>query len=419
MNFENLDIDQRLLDVLSEKGFKTPTQIQKEVIPAIIDKRDVFAIAQTGTGKTAAFLIPLLQRVSANTSDRTINSLILVPTRELAQQIGAVLDELNKNIGITSNIIFGGVPIEEQIEKLKNGADLIIATPGRLVDLIKRKEIDLSQTNMLVLDEADRMLDMGFSEDLSFIVSKLPTNVNTMLFSATMSLSVKTLSSQILKNPFIAEVAEVSTPTELIEQTAYYVEKINKNNLLIEFLRKKEVTSAIVFTKTRKSADALNEHLQEAGFICDRLHSDRSQEARDTILEAFRKAELPILIATDIAARGIDVSHITHVFNFELPQDAETYIHRIGRTGRAGKEGLAITLCAPEEKAMLIDIQKLMKKCIPIIQNHTYANIALTKALQAADDRIAGKKEKNRYKGSKANGDFFRRQKLEKRKNKN
>ena len=419
MNFENLDIDQRLLDVLSEKGFKTPTQIQKEVIPAIIDKRDVFAIAQTGTGKTAAFLIPLLQRVSANTSDRTINSLILVPTRELAQQIGAVLDELNKNIGITSNIIFGGVPIEEQIEKLKNGADLIIATPGRLVDLIKRKEIDLSQTNMLVLDEADRMLDMGFSEDLSFIVSKLPTNVNTMLFSATMSLSVKTLSSQILKNPFIAEVAGLSTPTELIEQTAYYVEKINKNNLLIEFLRKKEVTSAIVFTKTRKSADALNEHLQQAGFICDRLHSDRSQEARDTILEAFRKAELPILIATDIAARGIDVSHITHVFNFELPQDAETYIHRIGRTGRAGKEGLAITLCAPEEKAMLIDIQKLMKKCIPIIQNHTYANIALTKALQAADDRIAGKKEKNRYKGSKANGDFFRRQKLEKRKNKN
>lgn len=269
---------------------------------------------------------------------------------------------------------------------------------------------------MFVLDEADRMLDMGFSEDIEFIISNLSSDVNTMLFSATMPLEVKQLSERILKDPFVVEISGISTITDLIDQKVYYVEKINKNSLLTEFLRKKEVTSAIIFTKTRKSADILNEYLQTMDFVCDRIHSDRSQYARDTVLESFKNGELPILIATDIVARGIDVSHLTHVFNFELPQDAETYIHRVGRTGRSGKSGIAITLCAPEEKSMLIDIQKLMKKCIPVVSNHTYANIALTKALQAADDKIAGKKEKSRYKGSKANGDFFRRQKLAQKK---
>lgn len=419
MNFGDFNINKTLLGVLKEKGFDIPTDIQKAVIPAIIDGRDVLAIAQTGTGKTGAFLIPILERLALKPTDEKVKALILVPTRELAQQVGGVFDELNNGTSVNSSIIYGGMPIEEQIEKLQQGIDLVIATPGRLVDLINRNEIDLSFVEMFVLDEADRMLDMGFTEDITFIIDKLTQSVNTMLFSATMPIEVKELSQKILKEPLVAEISQTSTTTELIEQKVYYVEKLNKNNLLVEFLRKKEVESAIVFTKTRKSADALNEYLQGMGFACDRIHSDRSQHARDTLIESFRNAEFPILIATDIAARGIDISHITHVFNFELPQEAETYIHRVGRTGRAGKDGLAITLCAPEEKAMLIEIQKLMKKHIPVVQSHTYANIALAKALQAADDKIAGKKEKSRYKGSKANGDYFRREKLAKRKNKN
>lgn len=416
MNFEKFNISKELQAVLKEKGFNKPTDIQTHVIPAVLEGKDVLAIAHTGTGKTGAFLIPLIERLSVHISNNLPNALILVPTRELAQQIGSVLNELNSESNITYSIIYGGVDIEEQIEDIRNGVKLVIATPGRLVDLIRRDEINLFSINMFVLDEADRMLDMGFTEDIEFIIGNLSKDVNTMLFSATMPSEVKTLSERILKDPFLKEVAATSVITDLIEQKVYYVEKINKNNLLKEFLRKKEVTSAIIFTKTRKSADSLNEYLQSMGFVCDRIHSDRSQHARDTVLESFRNGELPILIATDIAARGIDVSHLTHVFNFELPQAAETYIHRVGRTGRSGKSGIAITLCAPEEKAMLIDIQRLMKKCIPVVTTHTYANIALTKALQAADDKIAGKKEKNSYKGSKANGDFFRRQKLAQKK---
>ena len=417
MKFEDLNIDKRVAEILNTKGFKTPTDIQKAVIPAILDGRDILAIAQTGTGKTGAFLIPILDRLIQTTRGNTPKALILVPTRELAQQVGKVFNELNKDLEIKHITVYGGTPIEEQITELQKGMELIIATPGRLVDLIKREIVSLSTINTLVLDEADRMLDMGFNEDITFISNQLSSHINTRLFSATTSDSVKELSSKTLNNPLIAEITQPSTTTELIEQKVYYVERLNKNNLLTEFLRKPDITSAIIFTKTRKSADSLNEYLQGAGFNCDRIHSDRSQQVRENILELFRKAELPILIATDIAARGIDISHISHVFNFELPQEAETYIHRVGRTGRAGKDGLAITLCAPEEKAMLIEIQKMMKKCIPVVHSHTYANIALTKALQAADDIIAGKKEKNRYKGSKANGDYFRRQKMEKRKN--
>ena len=342
MKFGDLKINEKLVEVLREKGFITPTEIQETVIPAIIDGRDVLAIAHTGTGKTGAFIIPILNILFQHSSHATIRSLILVPTRELAQQVGSVIDQFN--LEIKPCIIYGGTPIEDQITELQNGVDLIIATPGRLVDLIKRGVINLSSIETFVLDEADRMLDMGFSDDIAFIIDRLPVNVKTMLLSATIPQEVKILSEKILKNPYIAEIAQSATTTELIEQKVYYVEKLNKNNLLIEFLRKQEVASAIVFTKTRKSADALHEYLQEAGFKCDRIHSDRSQQARDTVLASFRNADLPILIATDIAARGIDISHISHVFNFELPQEAETYIHRVGRTGRAGKDGLAITL---------------------------------------------------------------------------
>ena len=416
MTFNDLQIDPRLVKLLKQEGFETPTPIQQAIIPVFRDKRDVLAVAQTGTGKTGAFVIPLLHNTLTTGARSEIKALILVPTRELVRQIGQVIDRFNAPVQLNYGLIYGGVPIEDQIEALQNSPELIVATPGRLVDLITRRAINLSAVEQFVIDEADRMLDMGFEEDIAGITAQLPDGKNTLLFSATMPAEVKTLSEKILSNPFVHEVSAAPDAAQLIEQKEYYVEKANESNLLTELLRKKEVVSAILFTKTRKSADALHQQLQQAGFVCDRIHSDRSQQARDSILQDFSSARLPILIATDIAARGIDISHISHVFNYELPQEAATYIHRVGRTGRAGKEGLAITLCTPEEKEMLINIQKLMKKSIPVVAGHTFANMALTKALQAADDRLAGKKEKSRYKGSKANGDFFRRQKREQRK---
>ena len=393
MTFNDLQIDPRLVELLKQEGFETPTPIQQAIIPVFRDKRDVLAVAQTGTGKTGAFVIPLLHNTLTAGARSEIKALILVPTRELVRQIGQVIARFNAPVQLNYGLIYGGVPIEDQIEALQNSPELIVATPGRLVDLITRRAINLSAVEQFIIDEADRMLDMGFEEDIAGITAQLPDGKNTLLFSATMPAAIKTLSEKILNNLFVHEVPAAPDAAQLIEQKVYYVEKANKSNLLTELLRKKEVVSAILFTKTRKSADALHQQLQQAGFVCDRIHSDRSQQARDSILQDFSSARLPILIATDIAARGIDISHISHVFNYELPQEAATYIHRVGRTGRAGKEGLAITLCTPEEKEMLINIQKLMKKSIPVVAGHTFANMALTKALQAADDRLAGKKE--------------------------
>ena len=419
MTFDSFKLIHPLLKALEKGNFLTPTPIQEMAIPVLMEGKDLMAFAQTGTGKTAAFLLPLLQKVYKNNRNG-IKALILTPTRELAQQTGEAIYLLGKYMDVAHAVIYGGVPHDEQIEMFRGQVDIVVATPGRLLDLLGRNALKLDQVNTFVLDEADRMLDMGFIEDVQRILSTLPPKRQSMLFSATMSPTIAGLADVMLSEPERVFAAPTASASELIEQKVYYIEKQNKPSLLIDFLRKEEVKTAIVFTKTRKSADALHIRLQEAGFSSDRLHSDRSQHARDTILMAFRNGELPILVATDIAARGIDVAHLTHVFNYELPQEAETYIHRVGRTGRAGKEGIAITLCEPDDKAMLGDIQKLMRKCIPVVENHTYATLALKQALEVADLKIAGKAvAKKGYKGSKANGDYFRRQKMAQRKGKN
>lgn len=413
MTFKSFNLIRPLLEALEQEKHHTPTPVQQNSLPSLLEGRDLLGFAQTGTGKTAAFLLPILNRIGT-TSYRAPHPsvLILVPTRELARQIGEAVKQYGSFMKINHVVIYGGVPVEEQQEQMSQQVDIVVATPGRLLDLMERNIFISSDICQLVLDEADQMLDLGFSEDLQRIVSALPEDHQSMLFSATMPEGVVKLAEEILKDPVKVNVSPVSSTTELIEQKVYYIERENKRLLLMDFLRKAEVESAIVFTKTRKSADLLNAYLQEAGFTTDRLHSERSQHARETIITAFRNKELPVLIATDIAARGIDISHITHVFNYELPQASETYVHRVGRTGRAGKEGLAITLCDPDEVPMLTEIQKLTRRCIPVVENHTYATLSLKKALLAADDKMKQKAaEKKSYRGSKANGDFFRRQK--------
>lgn len=417
MTFEAFNLDEALCKALQKENLIEPTPIQQQAIPLLLENRDLIGFARTGTGKTVAFLLPVIQKLQGRVVKATPEVLILAPTRELARQIGETLAALMAYTSLTYAVVYGGVPVEEQIEILSAPVNVLVATPGRLLDLLNRNAVTLEGVSMFVLDEADQMLTLGFFEDIQTILGKLPAGHQSLLFSATHSQQIDQLAEEVLHNPVRIAVEEASTASEYIEQKVYYVEKHNKPLLLIDFLRKPEVKSAIVFTKTRKSTDSLHERLQEAGFKTDRLHSDRSQHARDSILEAFRSGELPILVATDIAARGIDVAHLTHVFNFELPQEAETYIHRVGRTGRAGKEGMAITLCDPDDKAMLGDIQKLMRKCIPVVENHTYATLALKQALEVADLKIAGKAvAKKSYKGNKANGDYFRRQKLARKK---
>ncbi|MGL4292828.1 MAG: DEAD/DEAH box helicase [Bacteroidales bacterium] len=420
MTFEDFQLHPSLLKSLVENKFNSPTPVQAQTLPPALAGKDILGIAQTGTGKTAAYLVPVIQRLYSHKEEGMCEkALILVPTRELVQQVGEMFDKITGDTKLRMQLIYGGVPVEEQIEALASDPDVLIATPGRLLDLLRRKAFSLDSVHFFILDEADRMLDLGFAEDLKTIVSGLPSQRQSMLFSATMLPDVAALAQNLLSEPETISVVPESMDTSLIQQKVYYIEKQNKANLLIDFLRKPEVKSAIVFTKTRKGADMLHIALQDVGIESDRLHSDRSQHARDTILQAVRDQKLPVLIATDIAARGIDVAHLTHVFNFELPQAAETYIHRIGRTGRAGKDGVAISFCEPEEKAMLGEIQKLMKQTIPVVENHTYATLSLKKALLGADEKIAGKAAKKKsYMGSKANGDYFRRQKMAKKKQK-
>lgn len=414
MKFAELDIHETLLEALQNNGIINPTPIQSGVIPSALSGKDIFGCSNTGTGKTAAFVIPVIDRLLKSDINHNIKALILCPTRELVQQISTFARSLSANTTIKIIEIYGGTDIDAQINEIESGCDIMIATPGRLCDLIRREKTDLTHVSEYILDECDRMLDMGFAEDIKFISESLPDNKQQMLFSATISADIESLINSYLNDPVKIDTSEKIALSDTFEQSAYYVEKPFKNMLLIELLKKNEFSSAIVFTKTRKSADELSTFLNESGIQTDRLHSDRSQNARESILKAFREGSLKLLIATDIASRGIDIEHISHVFNFELPQESETFIHRIGRTGRMGKNGIAITICEPKDKIKLIDIQKLMKCHIPVVENHTYASLSLRKAMKDIDDEIAGKSKKT-YKGKKGNGDFFRRQKLAKK----
>lgn len=416
MTFKELNIIEPILRALQSEGYETPTPIQEQAIPIIIEGNDILGCAQTGTGKTAAFSIPILQKFYNNTSsgrNRPIKALVLTPTRELAIQIDESFATYGKFLGLKHSVIFGGVGQKPQTDALRAGVDILTATPGRLLDLINQGFINLKTVEFFVLDEADRMLDMGFIHDIKRILPLLPKQRQTLFFSATMPKEIASLANSMLTNPRKVEVTPVSSTVEIIEQTVYHVEKASKVSLLIDLLQDKNMESVLVFSRTKHGADKIAKSLVKAGISSEAIHGNKSQNARQRALSNFKDRTTKVLIATDIAARGIDIDKLSHVFNFDLPEVPETYVHRIGRTGRAGSDGTAIAFCDAEELPLLKDIQKLIGKDIPVVRDHAYVSLNSIKAELSAAEKLASKDGSSRggYHGSKKTGDYFRRQK--------
>lgn len=370
MTFQELNISEPILKALSNKQYKTPTPIQEQAISVVLNGKDLLGIAQTGTGKTAAFAIPIIQQLDKpmlTSRKREIRALILTPTRELAIQIDECFTDYAKFTGLRNTVIFGGVNQRPQVDELKKGTDILIATPGRLLDLISQQYIKLDHIKHFVLDEADRMLDMGFIHDIKRLLPLLPKQRQTLCFSATMPVAIATLSKTILNQPVRIEVAPVSSVVDTIDQRLYLVEKINKGDLLFSVLKQDEKKSVLVFSRTKHGADKIVRILNKKGIHCEAIHGNKTQGARQRALSNFKAGKTRVIIATDIAARGIDISNLEMVINYDLPDVAETYVHRIGRTGRAGNNGTALTFCSPEESMMIRDIQKLTgKKLQPV-----------------------------------------------------
>jgi ATP-dependent RNA helicase RhlE len=384
VSFNNLGLIEPVLRALQHEGYSKPTPVQEQAIPAVLQHSDLLASAQTGTGKTAAFAIPLLQlmfqqkqndhlqRKSGITHRKNIQTLILTPTRELAIQIDESFKAYGRYVGLNSVVIFGGVPKFNQVNALRRPVDILVATPGRLLDLVQQRHISLHEIKHFVLDEADRMLDMGFVHDVKRVIAKLPAKKQTLFFSATMPPEIKQLSQLLLRDPVKIEVAPVSSTVDTIEQSIYFVEKQNKRLLLVHLLSDASIQTALVFTKTKHGADRVARDLNRDGIHAEAIHGNKSQNERQRALNNFINRRTRVLVATDIAARGIDIDDLTHVMNFDLPDVPETYVHRIGRTGRAGARGTAISFCDYEEKISLSDIQKLICKKIPIVKDHPY-----------------------------------------------
>jgi ATP-dependent RNA helicase RhlE len=371
MTFKDLNLIEPLLRALATEGYTQPTPIQQQAIPVLLQKKDLLGCAQTGTGKTAAFALPILQLLQQagvkNGAPRQIKALILTPTRELAIQIAESFSAYGCHTGLRHAVIFGGVNQSRQVEAIRRGIDILIATPGRLLDLLNQQLLTLEHINTFVLDEADRMLDMGFVHDVKRIISRLPKQRQSLFFSATMPPEIQKLASSILNNPVKVEVSPVSSTTETVEQLVYFVEKKDKRTLLIELLKNKKIQSALVFTRTKHGADKINRDILKAGIRSGAIHGNKSQNARQSALTGFKEGRIRVLVATDIAARGIDVDNLSHVINYDLPNIPETYVHRIGRTGRAGASGIALSFCDTEEQAYLRDINRLIAKKIPTI----------------------------------------------------
>lgn len=390
MTFNDLNLSPSILKALSKENYTTPTPIQEQSIPAVLEGRDLLGCAQTGTGKTAAFSLPIIQLLSEQKSSpntgRRIRSLILTPTRELAIQIADNIKAYSQYTDIRCCAIVGGVSQKQQERALQQGADIIIATPGRLIDLINQKRIDLQHVQILVLDEADRMLDMGFIHDVKRIIAKMPSKKQTLFFSATMPPEISKMIKSILINPVKVEITPVSSTVDRIEQSIYLLENGKKQALLNDLLQDKTIASALVFTRTKRGADRVTRDLSHAGITAQAIHGNKSQNDRQNALRNFKNGATRVLVATDIAARGIDVDELSHVFNFNLPEIPETYVHRIGRTGRAGNSGIAISFCEAEELSNLKDIEKLIGKSIPEMKEHPYPmrNKPVTKAAIAA-----------------------------------
>jgi len=375
MKFEQLGLKEPILKTLNNEGYVDPTPIQEKAIPVILNGKDLLGCAQTGTGKTAAFSLPIIQKLHDAykfEEVKPIRFLILTPTRELAMQIRNNIRTYTLGTKLKCSVIFGGVNQASQKEVLKKGVDILVATPGRLLDLVNQKCAKLDKVEYLVLDEADTMLDMGFINDIKKIVSKLPTEKQTLLFSATMPDSIHKLAESFLRNPEIIKVNPVSSTVDKIDQEVYYVDKGNKTKLLIEILENNDIKSALIFTRTKHGANHLAEDLERKGIKCGVIHGNKSQNARVKALEDFKTGRTKILIATDIAARGIDINDLSHVINYEIPEQAETYVHRIGRTARAGKGGVAISLCDINERKDFEAIEKLIKKSVPENGKHNY-----------------------------------------------
>lgn len=368
MSFKNLGLQKELLQAIDEKGYTEATPIQIQAIPLILKGGDLLAGAQTGTGKTAGFTLPLLQLLmlnSRNHKSHTVRALILTPTRELAAQVADSVKTYGKYLPLKAQVVFGGVNINTQIQKLKSGADILIATPGRLLDLVSQKIIDLSHVEILVLDEADRMLDMGFIHDIRKILALLPKSRQNLLFSATFSQDIKNLAGNFLKSPQTIEVARHNTPAELVSQVIYQVDNKRKRELLSFLISSNKWEQVLVFTRTKHGANKLSKQLTAEGITADAIHGNKSQSARTKALHDFKKGLLRVLVATDIAARGLDIDQLPHVVNFELPNVPEDYVHRIGRTGRAGNEGCACSLVCIDERKLLADIENLLKRKLP------------------------------------------------------
>ena len=376
MLFEDLSLSKSIQKAVYELGYLEPTPIQQQAIPAILDQKDVIGCAQTGTGKTAAFAIPIIHQlhriVGSSKKSKQIRCLVVTPTRELAVQIGQNFDQYAKYTNLTQLTIFGGVSQIPQVDVLRKGIDVLIATPGRLLDLHKQGFIELDHLHCLVLDEADQMLDMGFVNDVKKIVKLTPDNRQTLLFSATMPMAIRELAEMFLKDPVSVTVSPVSSTAEKIEQHIYFVDKSDKRNLLYHLIRNEKLSDVLVFTRTKHGADNVVKSLRKKGVAAEAIHGDKSQNARQRVLDAFKAKEVGVLVATDIAARGIDIDQLPYVINFDLPNIPETYVHRIGRTGRAGNGGLAISFCGKDEKPYWKDIEKLIKVDVKVINDHPY-----------------------------------------------
>jgi len=369
MSFESLGLRAELLRAVSEKGYSEPTPIQSQAIPLILEGRDIMGGAQTGTGKTAGFTLPLLQRLmdsgKAGQNRRVIRALVLTPTRELAAQVSESVHMYGKHLPLNSAVIFGGVKINPQIQKLRKGIDILVATPGRLLDHVSQNTVDLSQVEILVLDEADRMLDMGFIRDIRKVLALLPKKKQTLLFSATFSDEIKQLSKSLLHSPALVEVAQRNTASERVTQVVHPVDRDRKRELLSYLIGSNNWKQVLVFTRTKHGANRLSEQLDKDGITAAAIHGNKSQGARTRALSDFKAGQVRVLVATDIAARGLDINQLPHVVNYELPNVAEDYVHRIGRTGRAGNEGEAMSLVCVDEFKLLKDIERLIKRDIP------------------------------------------------------
>lgn len=408
MEFTDFNLIKNIQEAIDEIGYKNPTPIQEKAIPIILDQHDLVGTAQTGTGKTAAFAIPIInylhKLVSNSKKTKRIRTLILTPTRELAIQIGENFEAYGKYTKIKTLVVFGGVSQVPQVDSLKQGMDVLVATPGRLLDLHKQGFIDLDHLHHLVLDEADQMLDMGFINDVKKVLKLTPQNRQTLLFSATMPLAIRELADTFLKNPKYVSVAPVSSAADIVKQKVYFVDKEEKKKLLLHILQNDKLKNVLIFTRTKGGADNVARFLKKNHITAEAIHGDKSQNARQRVLNNFKDKEIDVLVATDVASRGIDIESLPYVINYELPNVPETFVHRIGRTGRAGNEGMAISFCSKDEKPYLQDIEKLIRKKLKVVEDNPFpwnSNVSQEQTQNSPKKDLRNKSQNNNSSSNK------------------